>query len=119
MGPAPSASARDLAAARRHGGLLVGAEHSRLVEGLAHAARGEQIFRRQHARGAAPGDRLARQEQRLREVRAHEIEVVHGSEHGAPLAVPAPHEVEQIGRGLGIDGVERLVEHDHARVLQQ
>ena len=32
-------SARDLAALRRHGGLLVGAERGLLIEGLAHAAR--------------------------------------------------------------------------------
>jgi hypothetical protein len=44
---------------------------------------------------------------------------VHGGEHGAALAVPAPHQVEQVGRGLGVHRVERLVEHDHAGVLQQ
>ena len=90
-----------------------------LVEGLAHAARGEQVFRCQHRRRLAPGDRLAGEQQRLREMRPHEIDVVHGGKHRALLAVPALHQVEQVGRGLGIDGVERLVEHDHARILQQ
>ena len=50
---------------------------------------------------------------------SHEIDVVQRREHGALLAVPAPHQVEQVGRGLGVDRVERLVEHDHARILQQ
>ena len=29
------------------------------------------------------------------------------------------HQIEQVGGGLGVDRVERLVEHDHARILQQ
>src|SRR5579863_1635412 len=33
--------------------------------------------------------------------------------------MPAFDQREQIGRGLGIDGVEGLVEHDQARILQQ
>ncbi len=49
----------------------------------------------------------------------HHIEVVQRRQHGALLAVPAPHQIQQIGGGLGVDRVERLVEHDHARVLQQ
>jgi hypothetical protein len=40
-------------------------------------------------------------------------------QHRAPLAVPALHQIEQVGRGLGVDRVERLVEHDHAGILQQ
>ena len=65
--------------------------------------------------GPAPGDRLARQQQRLGKVRPHQIDVVQRREHGALLAVPALHQIEQVGRGLGVDGVERLVQHDHAR----
>ena len=33
--------------------------------------------------------------------------------------MPAPHQRQQVGRGLGIDGVERLVQHDQPRILQQ
>ena len=44
---------------------------------------------------------------------------MHRSQYGAFLTVPSPHQVEQIGRGLGVDGVERFVEHDDAGVLQQ
>ena len=40
-------------------------------------------------------------------------------QHGALFGVPAPHQLQQVGAGLGVDGVERLVEHDHAGVLQQ
>ena len=72
-----------------------------------------------HRRGVAPGHRFAREQQRLGKVRAHEIDVVQRGEHGALLAMPAPHQVEQVGGGLGVDRVERLVEHDDARVLQQ
>ena len=68
-----------------------------LVEGLAHAPRGQQVFRRQHVFGLAPGDRLAREQERLREIRAHEIDVVQRRKNGALLAVPAPHQVEQVG----------------------
>ena len=90
-----------------------------LVEGLAHAAGDQEVLGRQHGRGAAPGDRLARQQQRLREVRAYEIDVVQRREHGTFLAVPALHQVEQINRGFRVDRVERLVEHDDAGVLEK
>ena len=42
-----------------------------------------------------------------------------GGENGAAFLVPAPNEVDQVGRGLGVDRVERLVQHDQARILQQ
>src|SRR5262245_65174866 len=113
------AGAYDVAARAESRDLLVGAELGVLIEGLTHAARGVQVFRREHARGAAPSDGLARQEQRLRKVCPHKIDIVHGGEHGTLLAMPAPPEIEQVGRGLDIDCVERLVEHDNARVLQQ
>ena len=35
------------------------------------------------------------------------------------LGVPAAHEVHEVGAGLGVDGGQRLVEQDHAGVLQQ
>ena len=90
-----------------------------LVERLAHAPSGKRVFRCQHRRGAAPGDRLAREQQRFRKMRPDEIDIVQRREHGALLAMPALHQVEQIGGGLGVDRVERLVEHDHAGILQQ
>ena len=67
----------------------------------------------------SPGDRLAGEQQGLRKIRLHQIDVVRGDQDGAPLAVPALHQSHQVGGGLGVDGGERLVEHDHARVLQQ
>jgi hypothetical protein len=73
--------------------------------------------RRQDGRRVAPGHRLAREQQRLRKIRAHEIDVVQRRQHRAFLAVPAPDQIEQVDRCLGVDGVERLVEHDHARIL--
>src|SRR5262245_5318834 len=113
------AGAYDVAVRTECRDLLVGAELGVLIEGLAHPPRREQVFRREHARGAAPSDGLARQEQRLRKVCPHKIDIVHGGEYGTPFAMPAPHQVEQVGRGLGIDRIERLVQHDDARVLQQ
>jgi hypothetical protein len=50
----------------------------------------------------------SREQQRRGEIRAHEIDVVHGGKHGALLAVPALDEPEQVGRGLGIDRVEPI-----------
>ena len=38
---------------------LIHALRRAMVECLAHAARGQKVLRRQHRRGAAPGDRLA------------------------------------------------------------
>ena len=52
-------------------------------------------------------------------MRLHQLEVVQRGEDGALLAVPAPDQRDEVGAGLGVDGIERLVEHDHARVLQQ
>ena len=51
--------------------------------------------------------------------RFHQIDVVQGCKHRALFAVPAPHQVEKVGRGFGVDGGERLVEHDQLRILQQ
>ena len=68
---------------------------------------------------SAPGDRLAGEQQRLRKVRAHEVEVVQSGEDRASLAVPAPHQVEQVGDVLASMACERFVEHDHPRILQQ
>ena len=62
---------------------------------------------------------LAREQQRLRKSRAHQIDIVQGGENGAAFLVPAPHERRQVGRGLGVDRVERLVQHDQPRILQQ
>ena len=50
---------------------------------------------------------------------ADEINVMHRGEDSAPLAVPAPYQIEQIGGGFGVDRIEGLVQHDHARVLQE
>jgi hypothetical protein len=60
-----------------------------VVERLAHAPRGQQVLRGEHRRGAAPGHRLACEQKRLGKIRAHKIDVVHGGQHGALLAVPA------------------------------
>ena len=62
---------------------------------------------------------LARQQQRLGKMLAHQIEVVHDDHHRAPLAMPALDQRDQVGDGPGVDGVERLVEQDQLRVLHQ
>ncbi len=54
-----------------------------------------------------------------REDAPHHVEVVQDGDDGAGFVVPAAHEVEQVGGGLGVDGRERLVEQDQRRVLQQ
>ena len=90
-----------------------------VVERLAHPQRDHQVFRGQHLCGRAPRHRPAREQQRFREMVAHQLHIVQRRQHGAALAVPALHQRQQVGRGLGVDGVERLVQHDQARVLQQ
>jgi hypothetical protein len=90
-----------------------------LVEGLAHAARGKQVFRCENGRGTSPRNRLTCEQQGFGKVRPHKIDVVHRGQHGSLLAVPALHQIEQVGRGLGVDRIERLVQHDHAGVLQK
>src|SRR3979490_3238250 len=125
-GPAPSASASAPASARRMNSNSVKGAMKRscmdpntpyaavtlcrglrrrafggvLIERLAHAPRGKQVFRCQHRRGAAPGDRLAREQQRFREMRPDEIDIVQRREHGALLAMPALHQVAKSGGGL-------------------
>src|SRR5439155_725895 len=90
-----------------------------LVERFAHASGLAQVVGRQHLGGGPPGDRLAREQQRLGKARLDQIEIVERGQDGALLAVPAPHQFEQVGLGLGVDRGERLVEHDHPRVLEQ
>src|SRR5262245_30078648 len=140
MGPAPSAKASVPASARRMNSnslngpmrksysmsgearrlrLLLHAFGGVLVEGLAHASRGEQILRRKNGRGTAPGDRLAGKQQRLGEMRPNELDVVQGSKHGAFFAMPALHQIKQVGGGLGVDRGEGLIEHNDASVMQQ
>jgi len=63
----------------------------------------QQVFGREHHRRFTPGDRLAREQQRFREVRLHQVQIVQRREHRALLAVPAPYQVEQVGGGLGVD----------------
>src|SRR5262245_13889492 len=141
IGPAPSASAITPASARRMNSksengamnssyitecldgsgrrLRLGTLDRMLVEGLTHAARDQEIVWREDLPRVPPRHRLAREQQGFGEIRPHEVDVVHGGEHRALFAVPALHQLEQVGRGLGVDGVERLIEHDHTRVLQQ
>jgi hypothetical protein len=111
IGPALSASARSYFPHRAGRGAV--------VEGFAHQARLVEILRRQHVRRRPPGHRFARKQQCAREIRLDEIDVVQGGEHGAPLAVPALHQIHQIGGGPLVDGGERLIEHDDARILDQ
>ena len=55
----------------------------------------------------------------FREIRLDHLKVVHRRQHRALLRMPAPDQFQKIGAGLGVDRIERLVEHDHAGVLQQ
>src|SRR6185503_13155249 len=84
-----------------------------IVERLAHAPRLQEVLRRQHVRGPAPRDRLARQQQRLRKHRLDQIEIMQRRDHGALLGMPAPDEIAEVRRSLGVDRVERFVEYDH------
>ena len=52
-------------------------------------------------------------------MRAHLLHVMQRGEHGAPLAVPAQNERDEIGDGLGVDGAERLIEQDEGGILQE
>src|SRR5271155_939191 len=85
-----------------------GAGRGGVVEGLAHVARLVEIFGGQDRQRRTPRDRLARQQQRFGKVRLDQIDVVQSGEYGALFAVPAPHQVQKIGRGLAVDRGKRL-----------
>src|SRR5437763_7830397 len=52
-------------------------------------------------------------------MRFYEVNVVQGGEHSASLAMPMLHQREEVSRGLCVDRVERLIQHNHASILQQ
>ena len=87
--------------------------------GLAHLARAELVFGRQHLRRGSVGDELARQHQCAGEVSPHRVDVVQDGEHRAAFAVPAPHHADQVRHRSRVYGREGLVEQDEPRVLQQ
>src|SRR5262249_10303720 len=89
------------------------------VEGLAHLAGLQKILGRQHLRWRPPSEGLARQQQGFRKRRLDQLKVVQRCEHCATLAMPSFDDVEEIGRGLGIDRGERLIQHDELRILEQ
>ncbi len=134
MGPAPNASASTPASARRmnsnseKGAMRrsymmklrrLDAGFGLLVEGFAHVPRLRDVLRRQHIGRLAPGHRLAGKQQSFGEVRAHHVEIMQRGQHRALLVMPAAHERQQIGGGFRIDGIERFIKHDHARVLKE
>ena len=61
---------------------------------------------------ASPRHDFAGQQQRLREMLPHLLDVVQRGDDGAPLFVPAFDQDDEVGDGLGVDGAERLVEQD-------
>ena len=73
----------------------------------------------EHLGGFAPGDRLPRDEQGARKDAPDNLEIVQHGDDGARFLVPAAHQVEEIGGGLGVDRREGLVEQDQRRVLEQ
>src|SRR3954454_13519029 len=90
-----------------------------VVKGLAHTTGLKQILGRQDLPGRSPGNRPARQQQGLGELGADEFHVVQSGQHRALLVVPAPDQQEQVRAGIGVDGVEWLVQYNEACVLQQ
>ena len=59
------------------------------------------------------------EQQRLGEMPSHQLEVVRDDDDRAAFAVPALDQRHQVADGLGVDGVERLVEQDQLGVLHQ
>ena len=90
-----------------------------LVPGLGHGAGAQQVLGRQHARGRAGIDQLARHQERVGEVAAHLVEIVQDRDHRALLGAPALDHDHEVVDGLGIDGGKRLVQQDEIGVLQQ
>jgi hypothetical protein len=80
------------------------------VESLSHRSRFRQIFLGQDGIGFSLGDFLPREQERLREICAHEIEIMRYNENRALFFVPAPDERKEIRNGSGIDRCKRLVE---------
>ena len=90
-----------------------------VVPGLVEAARPQQILRPQRLDRLAPGDRPAGEQQRLRKMLAHQIEVVDDDHDRAAFAMPALDQRDQVATRLGVDRIERLVEQDQLGVLHQ
>src|SRR5579885_1168764 len=89
------------------------------VEGLDHGTRFEQILRAQDRFGLALCDCLARKQECLRKMLAHEIGVVEDSEDGTLLGMPARNDGKEIGNGFGVNRRERLVEENESGILHQ
>ncbi len=49
----------------------------------------------------------------------HCLDVMQLRQHCAPFAMPALHDGQQVGGGLGIQGGERFVQQDQVGILQQ
>lgn len=69
--------------------------------------------------GLAPCHRTAGQEQGFAKVLPHDIEIVDDHHDRALFSVPALDEVDQVGDGSCVDGVEGLIEQDEIRILHQ
>ena len=52
-------------------------------------------------------------------MRAHLLQVVQHRDHGARLGAPARQQLQQVGGGARVDGVEGLVQQDQVGILQQ
>src|SRR5438477_838104 len=78
-----------------------------------------KIFIRQYGGGWAPGDRLAGDEQALREMHAHLLDVMQNRDDGARLSMPAAKNVHEVGGRALIDCGERLIEENDPRILNQ
>src|SRR5262245_32388529 len=90
-----------------------------LVESFDQLARLGEIGGGKHFACLAPGHDLAREDERLGEMRPHLLDIVQRREHGAPLSMPALDQPDEIGDGLVVNGAERLVEKDDAGILQE
>ena len=78
-----------------------------------------EIFIRQYGGGCAPGDRFAGDEQALREMHAHLLDVMQNGDDGAGLSMPAAKNVHEVGGRALIDGGERLIKENDPRILNQ
>src|SRR3546814_8895301 len=72
-------------------GVIHVAETGLLVPGFRHAAGGKLVLRRQHLADRSPADQPPCQIDDVREMPAHDLEIMQHGDHRAALAMPALH----------------------------
>ena len=89
-----------------------------MIMRFVHLAGAKQVFRRQDLCGRAMGNLAARQQQRIREMRAHGIMVMQNCQYGAPFAMPAAHKINQISGSALVNGCKGFVQQNQIGILQ-